>query len=205
MLSALLVTKIGYYAPLMIASSIVLSIGVGLLSTLKVDSGPAMRFGYQIIVGIGMGLGWQQAIDAGQTVLGLDDIPIWTTVIFFSQTIGGAIFISVGQNVLANRLVEGLRKHVPAVEPRIVLNIGDTDLKRVVPREYLDEVIRVYNSALKGVFQVSLVMACLNIFGSATIKWLSIKTHSPISAQVAHGRVEEGISQKEIELQNRSE
>lgn len=127
MLSALLVTKFGYYALLMIASSIFLSIGVGLLTTLEVDSGPAMRFGYQIIVGIGMGLGWQQAIVAGQTVLSLDDIPIGTTAIFFSQTIGGAIFISVGQNVFANRLVEGLRKHVPAVEPRIVLNIGDTD------------------------------------------------------------------------------
>lgn len=97
MLSALLVTKISYNAPLMIASSIVLSIGVGLLTTLEVDSGPAMRFGYQIIVGIGMGLGWQQAIVTGQTVLGLDDIPIGTTVIFFSQTIGGAISSLLGR------------------------------------------------------------------------------------------------------------
>nr|POE85409.1 efflux pump roqt [Quercus suber] len=41
------ITKIGYYAPFMIASSVISAIGAGLLSSLKVHSGSGMWIGYQ--------------------------------------------------------------------------------------------------------------------------------------------------------------
>lgn len=89
------VTIIGYYTPFMIVGAAVSAIGVGLLTTFKVDTGSAMWIGYQVICGSGLGLVMQQPMIAAQTVLKLDDVPTGTSVIIFFQTLGGALFISV--------------------------------------------------------------------------------------------------------------
>jgi hypothetical protein len=54
------VTVVGYYAPLMIVSSVLAAIGCGLLSTLKPDSYHGYWIGYQCLTGIGIGMGMQQ-------------------------------------------------------------------------------------------------------------------------------------------------
>lgn len=171
------VTVIGYYTPWMIASTIFMSIGVGLLSTLDVDSGPAKWIGYQIIYGFGVGFGMQQPIIAAQTVLKLDDVPVGTSLIIFMQTLGGALFISVAQNIFTNRLVSNLLAKVPSLDPSIVLRTGATSLKHAdgIDPRLLPDVLFAYNRALTQTFYVSLALAALSIFGSAGIEWKSVK------------------------------
>src|SRR5208282_1876920 len=57
--AGVLVTKVGYYVPFMIAGSIFSTIGSGLLSTWGADSKLAQEIGYQILAGFGAGLGLQ--------------------------------------------------------------------------------------------------------------------------------------------------
>lgn len=54
------VTILGYYAPFMIISSILMSIGVGLMSTWSTSTNHSMWIGYQAIYGLGIGCGMQQ-------------------------------------------------------------------------------------------------------------------------------------------------
>lgn len=169
------VTVLGYYTPWMIASSVLMSIGVGLLSTLEVDSGHAKWIGYQIIYGFGVGFGMQQALIAAQTVLKLDDVPVGTSLIIFMQTLGGALFISVAQNIFTNRLVSNLLEKVPTMDPSIVLKTGATSLKGAVNAALLPDVLLAYNDALTQTFYVSLAVAALSIFGSAGMEWKSVK------------------------------
>lgn len=169
------VTVLGYYTPWMIASSVLMSVGVGLLSTLEVDSGHAKWIGYQIIYGFGVGFGMQQAIIAAQTVLKLDDVPVGTSLIIFMQTLGGALFISVAQNIFTNRLVSNLLEKVPTLDSSIVLKTGATSLKGAVNAALLPDVLLAYNDALTQTFYVSLAVAALSIFGSAGIEWKSVK------------------------------
>lgn len=91
-----LITATGYYTPFMIASSILMSIGAGLITTFERDTGHAKWIGYQTLYGLGVGLGMQQAGMAAQTVLSKQDIPTGTALMFFAQSLGGALFISVG-------------------------------------------------------------------------------------------------------------
>lgn len=173
-----LVTVIGYYTPWIIFSSIMMAIGVGLISTWKVDSGPAQWIGYQIIYGIGVGCGMQQTLIAAQTVLPLEDIPTGTALIMFAQTFGGALFIGVAQNVFTNRLVKNLIENVPSLDPAIVLRTGATSLKDAITRQdvsLLPGVLTAYNSALVQTFYVSVAMASLAIVGAAGIEWKSVK------------------------------
>lgn len=172
------VTVLGYYTPWMIASSILMSIGVGLLSTLEVDSGHAKWIGYQIIYGFGVGFGMQQPIIAAQTVLRLDDVPVGTSLIIFMQTLGGALFISVAQNIFTNRLVSNLLEKVPTLDPSIVLRTGATSLKHAIDADHADllpDVLFAYNGALTQTFYVSLALAALSIFGAVGIEWKSVK------------------------------
>ncbi|KAI9877355.1 MAG: hypothetical protein M1830_004161 [Pleopsidium flavum] len=169
-----LITATGYYTPFMIVSSILMSIGAGLITTFKTDTGHAKWIGYQTLLGLGLGLGMQQAGMAAQTVLSKQDIPIGTALMFFAQSLGGAIFVSIGQNVFTNRLVSGLA-HVSALDPIVVVTTGATDLRHVVAPEHLASVLSVYNNALTNTYHVALAVSCFSIVGALAMEWKSVK------------------------------
>ncbi|KAJ7491777.1 DHA14-like major facilitator [Mycena galericulata] len=169
------ISVVGYYAPFMIASSVISAVGTGLISTLKVNSGHTKWIPYEIIAGLGAGLGIQQPMLAAQAVLELKDVPIGTSIIMFADTLGGALFISIGQSVFTNKLVKGLIERVPGVSPAIVLSAGATSLKDAVAPEFLDAVLFVYNEALVAAFYVAIAMSSLSLVGALIIEWRSIK------------------------------
>ncbi|KAH8602631.1 major facilitator superfamily domain-containing protein [Bisporella sp. PMI_857] len=174
-LSGIGVTLVGYYAPLMIASTVLMAIGVGLMYTFTPDVGHPAWIGYQAIAGIGIGLGMQQPLIAVQTVLDITWVPIGTSVIIFLQTLGGALFVSIGQNVFSNELVKGLKKYAPTIDPLIVLSTGATSIQKDIEKEFLPGVTLAYNNALVQTFLAAAIMAALTIIGSATIEWKSVK------------------------------
>ncbi|TGO82211.1 hypothetical protein BPOR_0889g00040 [Botrytis porri] len=174
-ISSALVTTIGYYAPLMIVSSVIASIGIGLLTTFKPDTNHAAWIGYQCLAGIGIGFGMQQPLIACQTVLDISQVPTGTSVIIFVQTLGGALFVSIGQNVFTNKLAQNLAHYVPDLDPAVVLSTGATSIQKDIAPEYLAGVTISYNNALTQSFLVAAVMAALTIIGSVAIEWKSVK------------------------------
>ncbi|KAF8173806.1 major facilitator superfamily protein [Mycena galopus ATCC 62051] len=170
-----IITAIGYYTPFMILSSVLMGVGSGLISTFGVNTGHAHWIGFQIIYGLGVGFGMQQPVMAAQTVLSLQDIPTGTSLIMFFQTLGGALFVSVAQNVFTNKLKDGLASQVPGLNPAIVLSAGATSLRDAVDAQYLPAVISAYNDALVSGFYVSVAMACLSLSGALAIEWKSVK------------------------------
>lgn len=175
LIAGVAITALGYYTPAFIVSSILMSIGAGLLTTFKTNTNHSMWIGYQALYGFGVGFGMQQSLIAAQTVLKLDDVPVGTAVIMFTQILGGALFISVGQNVFTNRLLSGLQSQVPGLDPTIVLKVGATSLKEAVPARFLDSVQVAYNKALTDTWYVSVALSCLSIIGAAFMEWKSVK------------------------------
>jgi MFS family permease len=174
-ISGIGVTTIGYYSPLMIASTIFTSVGVGLLHTFHPDTNHSMWIGYQALAGIGIGLGMQQPLIAVQTVLDISQVPIGTSVIVFVQTLGGALFVSIGQNVFSNKLLEDLAKYAPSIDPNIILKTGATSIQQTIDKADLPGVTLAYNNALTQAFLVACIMVALSLIGSATIEWKSVK------------------------------
>lgn len=93
------------------------------------------------------------------------------------QTLGGALFVSIGQNVFSNELVKGLAEYAPSIKPSVVLSIGATSLQKgnEISAEVLPGVILAYNNALTKAFLVAAIMAASTIIGSAAIEWKSVK------------------------------
>ncbi|KAJ6505746.1 putative efflux pump antibiotic resistance protein [Mycena vitilis] len=149
------ITVLGYYTPFMILSSVLMAVGAGLISTFEVNTGHAHWIGYQTIFGFGVGFGSQQPLLAAQTVLSKEDIPTGTSIMIFTQVLGGALFASVGQNVFTNKLKDQLASSVPSVDPAIVLKVGATSLRDAIDTADLPAVLEVYNDALVSAFYVA--------------------------------------------------
>ena len=168
-------TVVGYYMPFIYISSIMMPIGAGMLTTFTVNTPTREWIGYQIILGIGVGCGFQQAIIAAQAVLPMADIPSGTTAVLFFQLLGGALMVSAGQNVFTNRLTGGLAT-VPGVNAQLVVATGATKLKTLIPDPAnYDAALEVYNSGLTRAFKVSLVVACLAVVGAIGMERGSVK------------------------------
>ncbi|KAK1995901.1 major facilitator superfamily transporter [Colletotrichum falcatum] len=181
--SGFLITRVGYYTPVMLVGVCVMAVGAGLLTTLEVHSGPGKWIGYQVIYGVGIGMSFQAPNLAAQTVLPKKDVPIGASTMFFSQTLGGAIFISVGQNVLNNELVKRIRG-LPGLEGVDLKASGATTLTEL-PAAVRGPVLEAYNESLRVVFVVGLVMACSALLGAAGMEWKSVKKGQQATAKAA--------------------
>jgi MFS family permease len=172
-----LVQRFGYYTPFMYAGCLFMSLGAGLVLTFTPSTGHSKWIGYQVIQGLGIGMGMQQANLAVQTVLPHKDIPTGSALVFFCQLLGGTIFVSVGQNLFLDKFLSQLDK-LPAgiINPKTLMSAGATQIRDFVPKEHLAEVLEAYNYALvRGPLVAGLVMACLAIFGAIGMEWRSIK------------------------------
>ncbi|WPH03719.1 Hypothetical protein R9X50_00660200 [Acrodontium crateriforme] len=170
-----LVTTLGYYTPFVIASSVLMAIGAGLLTTFTTTTGHSHWIGYQIVFGFGVGLGMQQTIIAAQTVLPKEDIPTGTATMMFAQTLGGALFISVAQNIFTSSLLKNIKSVVPGLDPNLVLATGATNLKNGIPPQFYAGVQVAYNDAIVNTFYVAVALASLSFFGAIFFEWKSVK------------------------------
>ncbi|KAF1992177.1 major facilitator superfamily transporter [Aulographum hederae CBS 113979] len=174
-----LVQKTGYYTPFMFAGSIIMSVGAGMLTTLDLDSNHDKWIGYQALLGLGIGTGMQQANLAVQNCLPREDVPTGAAVIFFFQTLGGTLFVSVAQNVFIDELISR-SADIPGLDPRLIVNTGATELRRFVDPNELPRVLVAYNEALTmGPFLVAVIVASLSIIGAAGMEWKSLKRNKP--------------------------
>lgn len=169
------VSAVGYYTPFIYASVVLMSIGAGLLTTFKPNTGHAKWIGYQFIFGAGIGAGMQQTLIAAQTALPLADIPIGTAIMMFAQTLGGALMVSVGQNVFQNQLLKNLQNAVPTLDAKGIIANGATQFQNAIPKELLAKAVLAYNDALTQTWYVAVALAAISAFGAAVIQWKSVK------------------------------
>ncbi|KAH6880097.1 major facilitator superfamily domain-containing protein [Thelonectria olida] len=177
-------SKIGYYVPFIYLAVLIAPIGAGLLTTLGPGTSTAKWVGYQILFGFGSGCGFQLPQVAAQIVLPPKDIPMGISVSMLFQGLGGAVLISAANNVLNTKLLNYVNDlGIQGVTGMDVINAGATGFRDVVPANHIDDVVDVYNKALRKAFQIALIMACLSALPAALLEWKSVKKGSPGSAQ----------------------
>ncbi|KAK6528306.1 hypothetical protein TWF281_009550 [Arthrobotrys megalospora] len=169
------VTVLGYYTPFMWASAAVFTIGAGLLYTLKVDSPSSHWIGYQILAGFGAGMGIQIPFVAVQVVLSSEDMPVGNALAIFFNSLGGAISISIAQNIFTNTLLQELPKLAPRVNPQLVIHAGATAIRYIISRENLPGVILAYNRAITTCFILPIAVGGIAWICSLFMEMKSIK------------------------------
>ncbi|RYO83499.1 hypothetical protein DL766_004975 [Monosporascus sp. MC13-8B] len=172
--------KTGHYVPFFIASGVVGSIGMSLLTTWQVDSSVGSWIGYQVIIGFGLGMGMQLFATAVSATLPDEDVPTGMALTTMAQFFGASIFLGVGNNVFETKLIGYVNAmEIPELEGHTLVSAGATTLRDLVPVEYLPGVLDAYMKALGWTFRISLILEGLAIIGAVGMEWKRVRGYGP--------------------------
>ncbi|KAL2865009.1 MDR family MFS transporter [Aspergillus lucknowensis] len=178
-LVGIFITLAGYYTPFLIISTALAAIGSGLVTLYSIDISDAKYIGYQILLGSGIGAGFQVPITAVQTTLASEDLPQGMAAVMFFQTLGGALFIAVAQSLFQNGLISGIRQYAPSVAPESIVQAGATEMRHILSDlgqlDQLRNVILAYLKGLKDTYRLSLALFCVAFALSCLFEWKSVK------------------------------
>ncbi|KAM3079995.1 hypothetical protein ACMFMF_003409 [Clarireedia jacksonii] len=174
-----LITVIGYYTPVMIICMALFAIGAGLITTFDLTTPLSQWFGYQVLAGFGIGVGFQGGIVIVQTVLPLVDVPVGTACVSFFQSLGGALFISVCQTLFQNGLLSGISESEPQLDPQIFLHSGATEIRQILKQlrqeDALNGILKAYVLALSHCYWVTAACAIVSFAIVCGLEWKSVK------------------------------
>lgn len=179
-ISGVLVRQVGYFLPFSIACGILTAISSGLLSTLGPHTSTGKWIGYQILGGVGRGCGMQMPIIAIQNLLPKSQATVAMSLLIFSQTFGGALFLALAQTVFNTGLSSALKQYAPEVAAETILAAGATGVRNAVPKAALPQVLQAYSVAINHVFYLGAGAAA-----AATVACLGMGMHSIKKAQAA--------------------
>lgn len=166
----------GRYWPFLVASPVFLAVGSGLLYTLTPSSTSAALVGFQILCGMGVGLGMQNSLMAMQVEF--KDAPALisqsTSMASFAQFLGGTIGLGVAEPVFASELTKNLLKYAPSA-PAALVKESPINIYTDLPASEIPGVVMAYAQSLKVVYVVGVPIAVLGLLAALGIKNLKIE------------------------------
>ena len=174
-LSGKLVTIVGYYTPFSIASGVFIAIGYGLLSTLSAHSSTGEWIGYQILFGVGRGMGMQMPIVAVQNRLAPNVAPLAISLCMFTGMLFGGLFLSASATILTNSLRTLIPKYAPTADLEAIITAGATGFRSILSPEQVEGVKVAYAKSVNRVFYLCAALAVLCFVFSFGLGWTNIK------------------------------
>jgi hypothetical protein len=93
----------------------------------------------------------------------------------FFNSLGGAIAISIAQNIFSNGLKSNIPKYAPDVNPETVINAGAAYLRKVISPADLPGVLLAYMDGLKEAFIISIACGAIATICACFVEWKSVK------------------------------
>lgn len=169
----------GYYLPFAVFSAAVLAVANGLLSTLGPHTSTAKWAGYQILAGFARGSGMQMPIIAIQANTPASVTPVATAVLVFSQTFGGAVFITVANVIFNTKLKHELVHRLPHIDAQAVIDAGATGIRDAVSTEDLPGALASYAKGVDAAFYLAVAASGIMFITSWGMGWKDIRKKAP--------------------------
>lgn len=170
------ITSKGYYVPFVWLGACIFIIGCSLLHSLDINSTSGQWAGYQVLSGFGLGLAEQVPFIAVQVVLPDGDMPLAFAMVVFSRCLGGAVGLSVAQNIFSGALLPKLRRlpGIQGADSSAILAAGISDLAGAVPAALLRSVREAFGYAVTRTFVMPIVVAGIALVLSFGMQWRRI-------------------------------
>lgn len=96
------------------------------------------------------------------------------SLVTFSQTFGGSIFLTLTQTIFGHGLDSGLQQYAPSVNVQTVITAGATAFRQAVEPGEIDGVVKAYNLAINHIFYLAVGTAVGVFIFSWGIGWHKI-------------------------------
>lgn len=173
------ISALGYYTPIMLICMVLFAIGSGLLTTLSVTTSYARNAGFQVLTGLGVGVGFESGIVVAQTVMSNKRIPVAISCVSLFMTLGGAVFVPVSQTLFQNKLVGGIEERAPGLDASAFLDSGVTEIRALLEtwgqEGQLEKVLEAYAEGLRATFWVSTACAIGGFLAVCGLEWKSVR------------------------------
>ncbi len=183
-----LTTVVGYYNPFVLPSMVLFTVGAGMITTFTLDSPLPVWFGYQVLTGLGIGVGFQIGVLVVQNVLPMDQIPVATACVQFFQTLGGTCGIAVAQTVFQNGLIDGITRDAPQIDPRIFINSGANQVRQILvamgQEQATEAVLNAYLQGLRHSYFITVACAAAAFVVALGLDWVSLKKKRTPNSEV---------------------
>ncbi|KAJ5714326.1 uncharacterized protein N7483_011507 [Penicillium malachiteum] len=161
----------GRFQLFLVVGSAILTIGAGMLYTMGLNPSTGEYIGYQILVGVGVGLSIQIPVMACQSLVDAVDIPVVTSMVLFFQLISGALSVSAAQSIFDNQLVAGLTMYGASVSPASVFATGATEIRQVFPQSQIPLIVLAYLKGIKISWAFGIALAGLAVL----VSWIPMR------------------------------
>ena len=153
----------------------------------------SLTFRSQIVGGLGVGVSFQVPVMLIQATTKEADVPLTTATLLCMctsnvtsllritdpskviQTLGGAFGVSAAQTAFQNILVKRLAVTAAGLDPAIVLHAGATEIRKSIPAEYVEGVLKAYVSGFRGCLIVAIAFGGAAFFAAFGFRFTTIK------------------------------
>jgi len=185
--SGRIITRIGRYKIFPISGTIVLVVGMFLLSRLDVGTAPWIASVYMLVVGVGIGLVMQVLVLVVQNDVRRQDIGVATSTATFFRSVGGSFGVAIFGTIFATRLA-GQLAHLPrSVTQRLGsgVHLQPEQAKHLPPLVHAD-FLHAFANALHGVFLWGMALALIPAALAWLLKEVPLRTTlAPAAAEVS--------------------
>ncbi|KAF8309584.1 ABC transporter [Clavulina sp. PMI_390] len=153
------ITWQGRYWWWLVLSPLLATIGAGLMFTVDANTSNAKLIGYQVILGFGVGGAMQNSFLAIQAEYNHDEslIPRTSSLVTFTQLVGGVIGIAIAGTIFANSLETQLHHYAPNLDPATAAEVRQSvTIIFTLPPDVQGPVIAAYSKAIAYVFTMAI-------------------------------------------------
>ena len=162
-----LITKFGRWKIYLVAGSIVMTIGMLLLSTIDAHTSVPVLSIYMAVLGVGVGLLMQNLVLAAQNDVPAAELGATTSALTFFRSMGGSIGVSALGAVLANRVTTLFSEKFGGAAAGASGQVPDLE---TLPPEVLAIIKDIYGTATADLFLVGAPIAFLAVIAVLFIK-----------------------------------
>jgi EmrB/QacA subfamily drug resistance transporter len=160
MVSGRLITRTGRYKAHPVTGTVLIAVGLGLLSTMDVTTSRVEAGGYTAVLGIGLGMVMQNLVLIVQNDAPAADLGVATATIGFFRTLGGSIGTAVFGALMAAGLTSRLAGALPdgvEIDPSALQGSPATIL--ALEPQVRDVVVDAFSGAVSIVFLAAVPLA----------------------------------------------
>ena len=202
--SSRIIPKIGRFKYVIITGPLFLMLASGLLYTVKYGTAEKNIYGFEVLLGIGIGMSLQNTMLAVQFELKKEPwlISAGTGMAVFVGFYGRIIGISVATCVLENLLQKKLHQYVPDMPEIYVQQVINqaSAVWTIIPEQYRQGSLEAYTEVLRIVYILGLPFAAIGVLFGLFLKNDKMQTKEQELAAIKAGQaVNEKVAEVDVE------